>query len=102
MSWDVYMMAVTETNVYDRNVTWNNGGIFEKALGFEFRKLNGKSGAEALPLLIHAIVDIAQHKKEYVDLEPDNGWGGIEDALDVLRGLRNSCEEFPNGVIRVS
>lgn len=102
MSWDVCVSAMKETEVYERNVTWNNGAIFVKALGCEFRELDGKSCREVVMLLNRAIADIAQNRSAYAELEPENGWGGIDDSLDLLRGLRQSCEEYPDGHIHIS
>ena len=105
MSWDVsvvvtYVYTVNES-VYDRNVTWNNQALFFKALGCGFRDLNGQSVAEVLPLVEHALMDIAAHRADYAPLAPDNGWGGIDDVLDVLRGLQDACTAYPDAVVRV-
>lgn len=94
MSWDVSVEAITRTMVYDRNVTWNNASIFREALGCHFRDLNGKTGKEVRAQLQTAIADIMQHPHHYQVLEPSNGWGGIEDALDVLNGMLRACEDY--------
>ena len=105
MSWDV-SATVTEvkevtTEVYERNVTWNNQPIFMKALGCGFRDLDGKSGREVLPLVSAALENIQSNRAEYEPLEPDNHWGGVDDVLNVLRGLLAACTEYPDCKVQV-
>ncbi len=97
MSWDVSVEAVTRTTVYDRNVTFNNAEIFYSALGCHFRELEGKKGADVVERLRHAVQDIMAHPARYQAFAPANGWGGVEDALEVLNGLLHACEDYAEG-----
>lgn len=101
MSWDVYVRTIDEGDLYERNVTYNNSRIFAKALGCPFRDLDHKIGRTMLPRLNKAIADLTQHREEYLPLEPANGWGGIDDVLAVLRGIREACEDYPAATIIV-
>ena len=102
MSWDVSIVTQGPLEVYERGVTWNNYDIFLKSLGCPFRDLNGQRASSILDKLSYAIQDILQHRIEYEALEPPNGWGGIEDVLRVLRGMRDACEEYPEGVVSIT
>jgi len=97
MSWDVSVDAVTRTTVYDRNVTFNNAPIFWEALGCNFRELDGKKGHEVRARLQQAVADIVLRRDRYEALAPSNGWGGVEDALDVLNGMLRACEDYADG-----
>lgn len=46
-------------------------------------------------------MDIAAHRDNYEPLAPDNNWGGVDDVLDVLRGLQDACTAYPDAVVRV-
>ena len=103
MSWDISVTHARDheswrqgDDVWDRNVTYNNSRILEKALGCHFRDLDGQEAGVVLDRLTPAIRHILRHRADYADLEPPNGWGGIVDVLDVLRQLRNVCEEYPD------
>lgn len=107
MSWDVAVSVHEEvvvtrsTLLYERDVTWNNGPIFYQALGCSFRDLHGRRGGAVLPLLEQAIADLEGHSSTYRPLEPENGWGGIADALEVLHGMRTACREHPESRIEI-
>lgn len=102
MSWNVSIVTEGTVEVYDRNVTWNNYDIFLKSLGCPFRELDGERACNILDGLTFAIRDILQHRIEYEPMEPPNGWGGIDDVLRVLRGMRDACEEYPEGVVSIT
>ena len=97
MSWDISVRAddviVHTAILYERNVTWNDAAIFHKALGMPFRALQAMRGREALPLITQALANLEQHRSDYLALEPDNGWGGIDDVVDVLSHLRMACQQ---------
>jgi hypothetical protein len=85
-----------------RNVTYNNARIFNKALGCSLRELNGKTAGDMIELIYRAIRDIEKNKVFYKPLEPGNGWGGVDDALDFLEKLHKGCRKHPLTKICVS
>ena len=83
MSWDCIMTIDTggesPVTVCDvRNVTYNNGKIFE-ALGVHPDHLHGRTGAEA---------------------DPANGWGGLGDSREFLAVLLAACRAHPKATVR--
>ena len=106
MSWDVYLAintGIKDCMVEDvRNVTYNNGKIFRKALGGEgLGGLEGKNTSDALDSIRKAIEDIEANMGLYKELEPPNGWGGISDALDFLNKLYKDCKKHPLAKIKI-
>lgn len=101
MSYDVYVNATARTTVYERNVTYNNSPIFHEALGCSFGELDGKKVKDVLSFLKSAIDDIHQNRPKYELLSPGNGWGGVDDCLEILIGIVDTCQEFPDVEISV-
>jgi hypothetical protein len=101
MSWDLEYHVVQDTIVWDRNFTYNNSEILSEAFGRPFRELHGKLGRELAPLIAAAVLDITDKRALYELLEPPNGWGGINDVLDVLNHLAQWCQEKPEGWLMI-
>lgn len=64
--------------------------------------LSGLPVAVALPLLRTAIIDMKARRAELLYLEPENGWGSFDGALDYLRKIADACEQVPDGIVAVS
>lgn len=112
MSYDLYMLnPASEQTTNTLNPTYNLSQIFDRALtGEDFpnpevaevgivllktntdrprglRILDGKTGAEAVPLLATALDRIDANWGEFKKLEPDNGWGSVGSAVYTLRTM---------------
>src|SRR3972149_2410023 len=104
MSWDCIMTIDTggesPVTVCDvRNVTYNNGKIFE-ALGVHPDHLHGRTGAEADPAVSKALADSHVGEAELARLEPANGWGGLGDSREFLAVLLAACRAHPKATVR--
>lgn len=87
--------------ITDRNVTYNNSLIFEKALGFSLRDLEGKVAGEQVEALKAAAKHIRDEPEVYKPLGPDNNWGGPEDAADCLEWLALCGTEHPKATLYI-
>lgn len=63
-------------------------------------KIEGMTGQEAQPKLLHAIKNMRKNKEVLKLLEPTNGWGSYEGFLSFLRQLYKASQEFPSSVWR--
>lgn len=85
---------------------YEGGGRYDGTGGVEPRGglpgLSGLSCAVAGPIIEQALNDMIERKEELRKLEPSNGWGSYEGALDYLRKIRNACEANPSGVLAVN
>ncbi len=101
MSWDVSLKINTGIELAQvceiGDVTYNNGDIFDLALGMSFSALDTMKAEDALPLLRAAIerMETPALRNEFLALEPSNGWGSFDDALDFLRRLQVECAKHP-------
>lgn len=104
MSLDIGIKAKREVYIYDGNVTYNLADMYYKALDKEkgFKKLDGMSCKEVLPIINKAIEDMIDNKKEYEKLNPKNGWGSYDDLLELFRDIRNVCESNPDGIFEIN
>lgn len=61
------------------------------------RVLNGKTGAESLTLINHALDRCGDDRlrDKFLSLEPSNGWGTFSGAVDVLRTLQSLANDYP-------
>lgn len=129
MSYDTYITMDTgagrrPTVVECGNMTSNIGGMYRKAMpwrsgmiatyaGHEkpdprdekrdgLPGLSGMLCRDALPILNEGVAYLQDHPAEMRAMEPDNGWGSYEGALQYLRKIRDACTEHPLGRVEVS
>ena len=125
MSYDIEMRVNTGGGAthallgFEHNCTYNLAPMFEKAFatagsegwfdkafggapGTGLRLLEGKTGAEALPLLEIAIKSMEAFPEEYKALNPSNGWGTYEGALETIQELLSWAVEAPLARFRVA
>ena len=79
------------------NCTSNVSGMWLLALGEPLRDLDGRTGAELIPLLERAVSHIRHpsHAAVYRGMEPSNGWGSHEGAARYLERILAACRAHP-------
>lgn len=100
-----YPATVTEC----RSPTYNLAPMFREALGIPMSAhadsggghLDGMLARDALPILNRAIERMCSEPDRFRALNPPNGWGSYEGALEFLRWLREQCENHPKATVRV-
>lgn len=62
------------------------------------RVLSGKRAEDTIAQLVLAIerLNDPNMRERFVELEPENKWGTVEDAVYVLERLRDLAIEYPN------
>lgn len=89
--------------VFDRNVTHNLVRMWDKAGVYEALYLSdGKRCGDYLPVLEKGLDNIQRRFSEYEELNPPNGWGSAQGALEFLTGVVIAVRENPDGMFRVS
>jgi hypothetical protein len=107
MSYDVSLAidtgAPTLTHVVDcGNYTYNVGTMFRKALGGKgLYDLNGVEAWKVIAKLRLAVDTMRRNRDEYEALNPENGWGNYEGALEYLVGILKECEQHSKCVILI-
>lgn len=84
------------------NYTSNVWLMWADALGHSLADLAEKNAGESLPAIQRAVADMEANPARYEAMNPPNGWGNYEGALDYLRSLRDACAEHPKATIRIS
>ena len=106
MSYDVRLVidtggrqpaAVTETH----SPTYNLGAMFAEALGRPLRSLTDKTAEECTPLLRKAIAAMEDEPARFKTLNPANGWGSYEGALQFLRSFQQDCANHPKARVEI-
>ncbi len=103
MSLDVSIRAKREVEVYEANITYNLSKMYYKCIDKEqgLKRLNGMMCAQCIPILNDAIKDMIKNRKEYEELNPENGWGTYTGLLNTFQKMRDCCEENPDGIVEV-
>ena len=84
MSYDINVRRYYP-DILDINYTSNVSPMFRLALGKNgIKQLNDLSRKEYIELLENGIAHMEQNPEVYKKLNPENGWGDYEGALDVL------------------
>jgi len=108
MSWDFWMEADVGGKEpvdigFDANYTYNVSPMFYDAFNLEegIRGLDKMLGDEAMPYLENAIIKMKENPKKYKAMNPSNGWGDYDTALELLEKLLGWCIEAPKAQMRV-
>lgn len=83
--------------------TYNLGLMWREAFDGDqgIRGLNGLSAAEVMLRVKVAIERMLAAPEQYRKLQPDNGWGDYEGAVDVLQRLLTKCHRYPTATVMV-
>ena len=89
-----------------RSPTYNLGGMFREALGVSMQKhgdepaLDGMLAADALVIVSAALTRMAAEPGVFRALNPPNGWGNYDSAVEFLRWLQDECRNHPKATVR--
>ncbi len=101
-----YMAVVADIG----SPTYNLGPMFRMALavsgissmqGHTKPSLSGMLAADAIPVLANGLKDMRDRRAEYEKLNPPNGWGRYENAVETFEKLLEACEAHPKATVRV-
>ncbi|MFB9485547.1 hypothetical protein ACFFSH_40265 [Streptomyces filamentosus] len=84
------------------NYTTNVAGMWHDALGHRLADLHGRRAGDCSDALTRAVHDMQQRPDHYQAMNPRNGWGDYEGALDYLARLRIACLAHPAAEIHIS
>jgi hypothetical protein len=84
------------------NYTSNVSGMWTEALGHRLADLHGRTAGDSITSLRNAIADMETRPDHYRAMNPPNGWGDYEGALDYLRQLHTACCAHPKADIHIS
>lgn len=80
---------------FEKNYTYNVSPMFYEALPGDdgMHGINGLSVSDALPRLDAGIASMKADPEKYRAMNPENGWGDYEGALECLEQLADACRE---------
>lgn len=84
------------------NCTSNVAPMWKQALGVRLRDYDGVPCERALAPLRDGIRRMEDDPAKHRAMEPENGWGDYEGALNYLRKLADACAANPKCTIRIS
>src|SRR5580765_6561006 len=108
MSWDFSMVAPLKADGgfvhiagYDANYTYNVSPMFRLAFGQQegIRCLHLRQGKDCTDWIDAAIKQMRADPDSYRALNPPNGWGNYEGALELLVMLSGWCHELPKAQV---
>lgn len=105
MSYDVCVLVDTgageELRGEDRNYTYNVSGMFRKAGIESLNDLEGKKCSDLIPMLSKAADAMKADPEAYRAMNPSNGWGNYEGALEFLCWILEQCQRHPKATLHV-
>jgi hypothetical protein len=105
------------TEVEIGNMTYNVNAMFSKALGREdmgapaavlfggvpaLSHMDGKRAGDFVDVLRMAVIHMREHPEQYKPMEPKNGWGSYDGALEYLERLLHACADNPDLMVSFS
>ena len=76
-------------------MTYNVSPMYVKAVGNTLSSFNGMDASESIPALVAGVAAMESDPEAYRAMNPPNGWGDYEVALDYLRKLLKACQDHP-------
>lgn len=74
--------------------TYNIGAILRQATGLDFKQSEYYKCSEIFENVVKGAAELELHGDKYRKLEPPNGWGTVENAINVLNGLKRDMKEL--------
>lgn len=111
MSLDYYLMAKAdvgkpapvELELFSRNITHNLGKMWREAGVYDaLYNSDGDYAIQHIATLEGGLADMLLEPEKYKKLNPLNGWGDYEGAIEFLKEVLNRCREYPKAIIRIS
>ena len=91
-----------EVRLYSSNYTGNVWPMWEMSgCGDALYESDGKLASEIIPDLEHALPHMKANPDDYRALNPSNGWGNYEGAMDFVAQLLTACKEHPKASVWV-
>lgn len=103
MSYDITLVKIKRKVKADvGNYTSNVSQMWATALGCSLSELHGMPASECIPSLETAVADMEAFPHKYLPMNPDNGWGNYQGALEYLQTLLIACKKHQNTIIDIS
>ena len=100
MSYDLEILAKIENGQYIRiaeprysSPTHNLGKMFRIAMDWDFDQDTTYTIADVLDNIQRGISELERYPEKYVQYEPENRWGTVSGALEVLKSLKECILE---------
>lgn len=102
MSLDFSLLGKKEETLYSGNITGNLVPMWYVAHVYDALYESGdKTAKDILPILKSGLKMMLKNPDKFKKLNPDNGWGDYETAVEFLEEVITACEKNPNGVIHL-
>jgi|SRR6266852_4906709 len=85
--------------IWESNYTSNCSGMWWEALGRSLRDFQGAPCSESAGPLAEGAQRMQAEPERYRAMNPENGWGDYEGALEFLRDLAEACKTHSRAVI---
>lgn len=100
MSYDLEILVKIENGQYIyideprySSPTYNLGKMFRVAMDWDFEQSTIYKIADIFENIQRGITELKKQPEKYVQYEPENRWGTVEDALEVLKSLKECILE---------
>lgn len=78
--------------------TYNLGPMFRACTGWDFVQGEWYRVSEVWPKIEHGISELRMYPKKYKKLEPDNGWGDTDSAIEALTSLSDCIAGYADHI----
>ena len=78
--------------------TYNIGKLLRKCMDWDFHQGEWYRVKDIIPKINQGIFELKFHKAKYRYLEPENGWGSCESALNALKSIMSWLTDDWSGI----
>ena len=81
------------------NLTYNLSPMLKAAGMPPWKELKGMGAKEAGEIWDRTVIEMVTHPDKYIPMNPENGWGSYEQAIEVLGAMVTACRANPDAKI---
>lgn len=90
-------------SVFSANITHNVSPMWRKACVFSaLYESEGRAAGELVSTLEAGVTDMQKEPDGYRALNPSNGWGDYDGALEFLQDVLEACKKYPKAIVWIS
>lgn len=103
MSLDFSLQKEMVVDVYSGNYTHNLTPMWKKAGVYDaLYNSQGDSAGSLIPMLEKGYKDMQDNPNDYLQLNPENGWGDYYSGMGFLREILLACKQYADAEVRIS
>lgn len=84
------------------NYTYNVSPMYIESMGKSISDFHNYKASDLIPILTKGLEEMQSNPGKYKEMNPSNGWGDYQGAMQFLFNIKDACERLPETRVDVS